>query len=428
MARKGAAKVAKAPKGSQPASSYNVIGWIVGAVLVVVVLWMMMSKQRGVTPSGVLLPEDTRPSGCARVSSLNTTVGLVSIIIPYLNEEWFRMEAAMHSIIANTNLNLVQEIMWVSDGNKPDMVFANELRALHPKVRVHENPKNLGLIVTKMEAAKLVHGSILVFLEPHTMVLVGWLEPLLHRISEEPRALVMPALDGLDEKMIYYQGSYGHWRFEWNLNLVYTNPLGIATRDSTKVYPSPASSGGIYAIRKDWWDQLELFDPELIRWGGDHVEVSHKVWRCGGRIEVHPCSRVAHWFRAETSRPYDVKVNNVVRNYKRLAETWFDQHTESFYKVKPEARNMRIGDLSSMKAMRERLACKDMDWYLENVDVELAWERSRICIPGAAAHQDGCATKKPAPSLTTTDQVMPRRDYVKLRKSVPREFRAHHEL
>merc|ERR1712050_645936 len=107
----------------------------------------------------------------------------------------------------------------------------------------------------------------------------------------------MPALDALGEDLSYHRAGVGHWRFEWNMNLIYTNPSQAAHDGGHLPWMTPATSGGIYAIRKDWWDKLEFFDPELVRWGGDHVEATHKVWRCGGRIEVHPCSRIGHWFR-----------------------------------------------------------------------------------------------------------------------------------
>jgi len=37
------------------------------------------------------------------------------------------------------------------------------------------------------------------FLEPHVVVTPGWLEPLLARLEKEPKALVMPSLDVLDQ-------------------------------------------------------------------------------------------------------------------------------------------------------------------------------------------------------------------------------------
>ena len=37
------------------------------------------------------------------------------------------------------------------------------------------------------------------FLEPHVVVTPQWLEPLLARLEEEPKALVMPSLDVLNK-------------------------------------------------------------------------------------------------------------------------------------------------------------------------------------------------------------------------------------
>ncbi|CAE8723788.1 unnamed protein product, partial [Polarella glacialis] len=212
------------------------------------------------------IPANLRPERCP-ASPRNSSGEEVSIIIPYLQEEWFRIQITMRSILRHTDLGLVAEIMWISDGNPPDKIFADELKALHPKVKVFVNEKNKGLIKTKMEASQRAVGSILMFLEPHIVVAPGWLEPLLNRLGEEPQALVMPTLDFSPGEMTSYQkGVHGYWRFEWNMNLIFTNPWGREFPAMAEPFPSPGTSGGIYAIRKDFWDHLELFDPELILW------------------------------------------------------------------------------------------------------------------------------------------------------------------
>merc|ERR1712113_131270 len=140
-------------------------------------------------------------------------------------------------------------------------------------------------------------------------------------------------------------------------------------------------------------------------------------------IEIHPCSRIGHWFREEAERPYDVKVRSVVLNYKRLAEVWFDDYLPLFYKVKPEAKRMKIGDLTSMKSVRDRLECKSMDWYVQNVDVELKWESKRICIPGAGKSQGGCDTSQAAPGKSTTDKVLSPQEFKQLRAALGSGFK-----
>ncbi|CAK9108478.1 unnamed protein product [Durusdinium trenchii] len=142
------------------------------------------------------------------------------------------------------------EIICVSDGNEEASIFEKELKAMHPKVQVIINKENKGLIVTKMEAAARAKGAVLMFLEPHVVVTPQWLEPLLQRLEQEPRALVMPSLDLLDKDMTTYQRMpFIYWRFEWNLNLIAYNPWRQEPTTS-EPYPSPATSGGIYAIRK----------------------------------------------------------------------------------------------------------------------------------------------------------------------------------
>lgn len=51
-----------------------------------------------------------------------------------------------------------------------------------------------------------------------------------------------------------------------------------------------------------------------------------KIWQCGGRLEMVPCSRVAHVFRQ--FRPYaapDGKDTATI-NSARVAEVWLDEY------------------------------------------------------------------------------------------------------
>lgn len=354
-------------------------------------VWLALSAlaQGAVADSlGFRMPPDTRPRSCT--NDFNTSVfanHTVSIIIPWLAESWEHMEGTFRALLHFTPDELVEEYIWISDGNKDSK--AEELKALSPKAKIFAFEERQGLIRAKMRGVQMATAPVLVFMEAHCRPNRHWLEPLLERVMKLPKVLSMPALDGIypNDWNSYYAMSPGHWRYEWNFNLIFTNPGQFLKPGSSKPYASPGTSGGIFAMRRDWFLELDLFDVGMLEWGGDHMELTMKVWRCGGRIEIVPCSRIGHLYRSPEERPYDVNVDQVVMNYKRLAELWAKDHLKYFYDMKPEAKSMKLVDFDrvrdSYNDLKTRLSCKDLQWYLDNVDLEMAWEKERICHPFA---------------------------------------------
>jgi len=335
------------------------------------------------------------------------------MVIPYLSEKWDHMQATVLSILHFTPEELIEQIIFVSDGNKNPR--KEQLEALSPKLQVLVLPKRAGLIRAKMRGAELATAPIIVFMEPHCVVNRRWLEPLIDHVMDNPQTMAMPVLDAISQSNFadYQRAALGHFRLEWNFNLIYVHPHGET--DSPEPFPSPATSGGILAMRRDWFEHLELFDTGLRQWGGDQVELTMKGWRCGdnSRIMIIPCSRVGHMFRDADNQPYPVKVDMVVKNYARVAATWTDNHLSTFFKVKPEAQYINIGDVSSLLDQRESLGCRDMDWYLRNVDFEMGWESSRVCIPGADVLENNGCSGDAAPARSTIDQIMPTETYLR---------------
>lgn len=385
-------------------------------------------------PPSFPLPPDVRPDGCAAEVEDPDGKGFldmkVSIIIPYRNERWEHIKGSLESVLYYTPKRYLAEILMVSDGNGPDNMFVNELRAMSRLVNVLALPSpGIGLIEAKMRAVggAAVKSSVLVFLEPHIRVNRQWLQPLLRRIRLYPRVLAMPVLDPIPQTDFnsYFPGTAGHWRFEWNLNLIYTNP-SESEGQSSEPYPTPATSGGIFAIRRDWWNKLGLYDHGMVGWGGDHIEATLKVWRCGGHIEIVPCSHVGHLFRDASHRPYPVEVDQVVKNYGRIAAVWLEEYLPHFYTVKPEAETMDLGDLTEALELKERLQCKSMKWYLENVDREMNWEKDHICIPGCSRKEHGniCCVGEAHPGRSTLDEILPAAEYRQLPKTeIPQHSR-----
>mmetsp|Transcript_157550 Transcript_157550/g.505271 ORF Transcript_157550/g.505271 Transcript_157550/m.505271 type:complete len:127 (-) Transcript_157550:241-621(-) len=121
---------------------------------------------------------------------------------------------------------------------------------------------------------------------------------------------------------------------------------------------------------RDWWKESGEYDDQMTEWGSEHIEMSLRTWRCGGSVEAVPCSRVGHMFRKLS--PYSLHDQAWARNKKRLISVWLDNYKDKVYKAQPDLKDNRdMGDISARLALKERLQCKSMDWYVKNVYPEL---------------------------------------------------------
>merc|ERR1712232_165613 len=106
-------------------------------------------------------------------------------------------------------------------------------------------------------------------------------------------------------------------------------------------------------------------------------------------------------------------VDVVVHNYKRLAELWAKDHLTYFYRMKPEAVDMKLTGMEKVKENYEeletQLGCKNMQWYLDNIDVEMKWEMDKICHPfqGPAKFRCKGGQQNLIPGRWTTTEEMP---------------------
>lgn len=130
-------------------------------------------------------------------------------------------------------------------------------------------------------------------------------------------------------------------------------------------------AGGLFAMDRLYFNELGQYDSGMDIWGGENLEISFRIWMCGGQLLIAPCSRVGHIFRKR--RPYGSPggTDTMAHNSLRLAHVWMDQYKDQYLSLRPDLVNRSYGDVSDRVALRKRLKCRSFQWYLQNIYPEM---------------------------------------------------------
>ena len=115
-------------------------------------------------------------------------------------------------------------------------------------------------------------------------------------VAKNRQVAIAPVIDVIDEKdfklsagdSITEHGSFS-WGFVFKWDKIPEREIKRIKYDRTANFASPTMAGGLFSIDREYFYAVGSYDDAMNVWGGENVEMSFRIWMCGGRLEIAPC-------------------------------------------------------------------------------------------------------------------------------------------
>uniref|UniRef100_A0A9L0T6M9 Polypeptide N-acetylgalactosaminyltransferase n=1 Tax=Equus caballus TaxID=9796 RepID=A0A9L0T6M9_HORSE len=228
---------------------------------------------------------DYRPTKCKELK-YSKELPQISIIFIFVNEALSVILRSVHSAVNHTPTHLLKEIILVDDNSDEEELKAPLEEYVHKRypglVKVVRNQKREGLIRARIEGWKAATGQVTGFFDAHVEFTAGWAEPVLSRIQENRKRVILPSIDNIKQDTFevqrYENSAHG---YSWELWCMYISPPKDwwDAGDPSLPIRTPAMIGCSFVVNRKFFGEIGLLDPGMDVYGGENIELGIKLAR-----------------------------------------------------------------------------------------------------------------------------------------------------